>query len=227
MPRKIQLSEAPPRIQLKILSSECIGDDIYIVRLSQPKASWVPGDCIAVYGPNQSPISRPYSLSGSIKASYLELWVRRFEDGEISNYLCGLRAGDSLEISPPFGWFRPVEPEGAGKIYFATGTGIAPFLSAIRSGSSSSVQIFWGLRHPVELTDPFPVRRFLSKSTDPQYENGRVTRILDEVVYSENTHFYACGLDRMIEEVLGYFSSKGVDESRLHRECFFTGSAAR
>jgi ferredoxin-NADP reductase len=89
---------------------------------------------------------------------------------------------------------------------------------------SSPINIFWGLRHPIEFPSSVNMRRFLSQSTDAGYEEGRITQVLDELEYSENTHFYACGLDQMIEDVLKFFSEKGVEESRLHRECFFTGA---
>ena len=222
MPKKIQLSEPPPRIQVDVRSVTLLGDQIFKVCLSALSIPWKPGDCIAVYGSKGSSVSRPYSLSGAVDAPELELWVRKFEQGEISPYLCTRQAGDKIESSRPFGWFRPAEPEQRDKFYFATGTGIAPFLSSIQSGSALPRGVFWGLRKPLNFMPDFPVRIFLSQFTHPEYSTGRLTQALSEVAVHEHTHIYACGLDQMIDEVMVFFKQKGLPESNLHSECFFT-----
>ncbi len=222
MPRKIQIAEPPPKIPVEVMAVSHLGDGIFRIRLRSPFTDWKPGDCIAVYGPDQSGISRPYSLCGSIFDSELELWVRKFPGGQVSEYLCSCRVGDEIRVSPPFGYFRPAEPENADKLYFATGTGIAPFLSAIHSGIAKPGEIFWGLRQPLTYQPDFPVRMFLSQSVQADAGQGRITQVLPNLHFTRDTHVYACGLDKMIEEVLGYFSERGLPEAQLHRECFFT-----
>ncbi|MDF3128037.1 FAD-binding oxidoreductase [Kiritimatiellaeota bacterium B1221] len=224
MARKIQIAEPPPRHAVEVLSNVHLGDGIYALRLQSPFSDWKPGDCIAVYDGEGRGISRPYSLCGSTSDSELELWVRQFPGGQVSEFLCGCRSGDRIQVSPPFGYFRPAEPRTADKLYFATGTGIAPFLSAIRSGAAQPREVYWGLRQPLEKMPDFPLNIFLSQSQHPEWRTGRISHILSEVNFTEATHVYACGLDRMIEEVLGYFSSQGLAESQLHRECFFTSN---
>lgn len=63
--------------------------------------------------------------------------------GVASNYLCGLRRGDSIEFSGPFGLAFP-EPENrtAAVLMIGMGTGIAPFRAFIRKygGYSGSLQ---------------------------------------------------------------------------------------
>lgn len=226
MPRKIQFSEKPPRVPVEILELRDRGDDVVSIRLSKPACDWHPGDCIAVYAAGDSGISRPYSLSSGLSDPYWEVWVRRFPGGCVSSYLCDRRAGDRIEISPPFGWFRPAEPVAADKLYFATGTGIAPFLSAMRSGVPAPRGLFWGMRQPLVLSD-FTGERFLSQSTAPGYQSGRFTRILPGIEIRPDSHIYACGLDRMIEEVMAYFSGQGIPDAQLHRECFFTASVCK
>ena len=225
MPKKIQLSKAPPRIPATLCHIELLGDEVFRIRLESPGFSWVPGDCIAVYAPNASGRSRPYSLSGAAGSADVELWVRRFPDGLVSPYLTSCEAGDVVEITPPFGWFRPGEPPESDKLYFATGTGIAPFLSAISSGCALPRELFWGLKKPLngfEIPPDIPLTVKLSRFGDSP---GRITDELSQITFTQGTHVYACGLDRMIEQVLGYFKEQGLEESHLHREVFFTEGA--
>ena len=223
MPKKIQFSEKPPRLAVKALDVQDRGDEVFSLRFENPGLIWQPGDCIAVYAEDDSDISRPYSLSGAVQDAFLEIWVRRFPGGCLSPYVCGRRVGDVIEISPSFGWFRPAEPVGVDKIYFATGTGIAPFLSAIRSGTPAPTGLYWGMRKPLALSE-LSAQRFLSQSQCEGYRPGRVTQVLSEIQISPQTHIYACGLDRMIEEVMAFFSNKGIPGHQLHRECFFTAA---
>lgn len=223
MPKKIQFSEAPPRLSVKVMDIEARGDEVFSLRFENPGFIWQPGDCIAVYAGDGSGISRPYSLSGAVQDPFLEIWVRRFSGGCLSPYVCGRRAGDVIEISPPFGWFRPAEPVDAEKLYFATGTGIAPFLSAIRSGASAPAGLYWGMRKPLALSG-LSAERFLSQAQCEGYKPGRITQGLSDIQITPQTHIYACGLDRMIEEVMGFFTNKGIPGQQLHRECFFTAA---
>jgi ferredoxin-NADP reductase len=221
MSRTPKLAEAPPRLPVRVLDVTPLGDEIYVVGLRPISLPWTPGDCIAVYAPN-STLSRPYSLSGSIHEDRLELWVRRFPGSVVSQYLCDRKPGDTLEISPPFGWFRPTAPGAADRIYLATGTGIAPFLSAIRSGTPPPRELHWGIRHPLQtgtLLHALPVSLHISRG---EHKTGRLTDHLSEINIHPDTHIYACGLDKMIEQALSHFRDCGLPESQLHSECFFT-----
>lgn len=201
-----------------------IGKEMFRVRLDPLSLPWSPGDCIAVYGPDGS-TTRPYSLSGGVDAGEVELLVRRISGGTVSDHVTRLRAGDRVDVSPPFGWFHPAKPVGAPKIFFATGTGIAPFLSAVRSGAEMPGRVYWGVRDAEDVCcgEEFDdLRVCVSRGEPGPWTRGRLTERLDEVPIGPDTHYYACGLDRMIEDVAAFLSAHGVTEDRIHRECFFT-----
>ncbi len=53
--------------------------------------------------------------------------------GDVSNYLCDLKPGDTVEISGPFGWaFEPPKENTANLVMIGQGTGIAPFRGFIQ-----------------------------------------------------------------------------------------------
>jgi len=229
MSRPVRIAEPPPRFPLSVRSVDLLADEVYRLRLDAHPMSWEPGDCVTLYPPG-SPVGRPYSFSGPPDASYSEFWVRRFPDGRVSDRLCGLQAGDPIEASPPFGWFRPLEPVGGEKLYVATGTGIAPYLSALSAvDSPADVRVLWGVRHelptPPELAKASPAR-CVSREDIAGAHRGRVTDLLTAIPLLDEAHVYLCGLDLMIEEAAGILRSRGVADARIHRECFFTGSSS-
>jgi ferredoxin-NADP reductase len=225
MPRQIQLAETPPRIPLRVLENRAYPGGLFTLRLEPVSTAWQPGDCIAVYAPNSGE-SRPYSLSGGVDDPYIELFIRKIDGGLVSEWLFHRVAGDRIEVSTPFGWFRTAEPEPAPKIYFATGSGIAPFWSALRSGADQPRAAYWGVRSldDVVLPDLFTSLEIcVSQGASGPWRSGRITSCLQEIPLLPEAHYYACGVDRMIEEVAAGLMKRGVDEDRIHRECFFTG----
>ena len=63
------------------------------------------GDCMAIYTPDGK--SRPYSIASGTNEDVLRFLIRRLPQGEVTTQLANTKQGDVLNISPPFGWFRP------------------------------------------------------------------------------------------------------------------------
>jgi len=203
------------------------GDDVFSLRLERKGLSFVPGDCLALYG-EDGQTSRPYSIASGTGEADLEFLIRRIPGGAVSDWLSGRRPGERIRVSPPFGWFRPADPPATPKFYFATGTGISPFLSAIRSGAPAPRQLFFGVRRAANLVglELFPgvARPCVSRGDLAGAHRGRLTDLLDGLIPDPSAHYYACGLDTMIDEVMAFLEGKGIDPTHLHRECFFTAA---
>lgn len=78
--------------------------------------------------------------------------------GVASNYLCGLKAGDTIQITGPYGrQFHPPRDESSNIIMIGVGTGIAPFRAFMKhiyeSGRNwkGKVRLFYGARTGMEL----------------------------------------------------------------------------
>ncbi len=222
MKRSIRLAEAPPRLGARIADRRVYAGGLYRLRLT-PEAPFAfrPGDCVGVYG-SKGTVSRPYSLSGGTDEPELELLIRRIPGGRISDWLHTLPMGERIDISPPFGWFHPGEAAHPQQVWFATGSGVAPFLSALRSGGVRPAQARWGVRCVADLEGiDGPFERFVSRGDSGGDRAGRVTEDFDAVRMGPEVHYYLCGLDAMIEEVSAMLVRRGVGEDRIHRECFF------
>src|SRR3989338_369782 len=88
---------------------------------------------ISVVDAEGKKIRRPYSIASSPNhKGFIELCVKRVENGLASNFICNLKKGDVVEFLGPIGNF--VINENSKKkdlIFISNGTGIAPFISMI------------------------------------------------------------------------------------------------
>ena len=207
------------------------GQDVFELELERNELSFIPGDCLALYA-EEGRVSRPYSISSGTEEKALRFLVRRMKGGVVSTFLADRKPGDEVRVSPPFGWFRPGEKAGkAPFVFIATGTGIAPFLAYLRSRPAvAPVATLYGVRQFADAVDVDwlqkhgNVKLAVSREKVPPHHHGRMTDLLEGVPCDGNTDYYLCGLDAMIDDVTNWLEARGVDITRIHRECFFNAS---
>ena len=205
-----------------------LSEGIFELVLNRDGMEFQPGDCLAIS--NSEGVSRPYSVSSGNREPHLRFVIRRLPDGAVSEWLAARVPDDRVEISEPFGWFRPRSGGESGhpSVFVATGTGIAPFLSVLRSfPDSSPVLCLYGVRCLADavgletLRGRWPLRLCVSRQEAPPHHFGRITDLLDEIPRTQQTHYYLCGLDAMIDEVSQWLERRGVHVTQIHREVFF------
>ena len=213
---------------LNVLRVEWHGEGIFSLFLERKDLQFTPGDCLALYA-EDGETSRPYSIASGTKDEEVEFLIRRIPGGALSDWLSKCKVGDSIKVSPPFGWFQPsVVPHDVPFVYFATGTGIAPLLSHLRSGGKAPVQLFYGVRFAedfVELPELPCLRTAVSREDGVPHHHGRLSDLFKEVSVDTKTHFFACGLDAMVEEVTSMLQQRGVPREQIHGECFFNAKS--
>jgi ferredoxin--NADP+ reductase len=97
-------------------------------------------------------------ISTTVKRTIDEHWENhKLFLGVASNHLCDLNVGDEVRLSGPNGkrFLIPAAPAEHDYIFFATGTGIAPFrgmaLDLLRSGTGSRVVLVMGSPYTTDL----------------------------------------------------------------------------
>jgi ferredoxin/flavodoxin---NADP+ reductase len=222
--------------QLPVESINNISKDIYEIKLKRDDSyKFEVGKCVAIYG-EDGITSRPYSFSGGENDDTVSFLIRELPDGVISSYLRKLKKGDMVKVSNPYGWFTPGKYEDS--VFIATGTGISPFLSSIRSGKLSPSRLYWGMRNESDYTSLIQyiedtkltrttIMKLCISNTPGRYgAMGYVTGHLENDFQTQwidkNLHFYLCGLDKMIEDCRIILSKYGVEEENIHIETFFT-----
>jgi ferredoxin-NADP reductase len=201
--------------------------DIFEISLERGGYEFVPGQCAVLFADDDD--SRPYSISSGADEPVLRFLLRRFSGGALSNWLAGRKAGDTVRISLPFGEFRTAESKGA-VVFIASGVGISPFLSALRSRSFAPerVSCLYGVR-TLEDAVPVPTLRnrvalhlAVSREKTEDHFHGRVTRLLETLTLPDEADFYLCGCDDMIDNGYDLLRARNIPASRIHTEVFFS-----
>ena len=162
--------------------------------------------------------------------------------GVVSSYLFGLKPGDSLEVSGPFGDFH-VQPTEREMVFVGGGVGMAPLRAMIHEqlgrGTRRRMSYFYGAR---SVADLFYVEEF--ERLAAAHDNFRwtvalsdpapgdrwqgPTRFIHEVLRSamsehpapEDCEYYLCGPPVMISAVLATLDSLGVEPHSIFNDDF-------
>lgn len=203
--------------------------DIFEISLVREDYGFETGECAVLF--NEAGDSRPYSMSSAPADEELRFLIRKLSGGALSEWLAERNPGDTVRLSPPFGEFRPVlgsDPT----VLIATGVGISPFLSLLRSLSRDGSPgrppgCLYGVRtldEAVELDllkQNTALQLAVSREPETTWFHGRVTGLIDTLSLSKQTNFYLCGCDAMVNEVSDRLGSLGVKSARIHTEVFF------
>jgi len=171
---------------------------------------------------------REYSIYSGTGDENLEILVKEVEDGLVSKQLKNLQKGDMLEIEGPLGFFS-IDPKWTSQkrkfLFVASGTGISPFHSMIKSLPGLDYQILHGVRFAKEAyeKDSYDSQRYiLCTSRDDKGDfHGRVTDYIKEHEFDKDTVCYFCGNFNMIREAMSLLEKKGIPPGQLHAEVYF------
>jgi len=210
----------------KVLGNRPLGPDAFVLTLERRHESVRAGRHVEIGLPGSE--TRPYSLFSGEADPHLEVLVRRVGGGRVSPQLAVLQAGDLVKVGAPTGRFTLDHSLPGEKLLFlATGTGVAPFRSFVRSRPDLDYTLVHGVR---DALDDFGAefvpahRRVLcvSGSQVPKVAlAGRITVWLDEADVSVYDRVYLCGNARMILEALPLLVDRGLDEDFIHTETYF------
>jgi ferredoxin--NADP+ reductase/benzoate/toluate 1,2-dioxygenase reductase subunit len=201
-------------------------DHTFVLRFDRGTFDFKPGQYLTA-GLKDSLQHREYSVYSSENDNYLEIMVREVNDGDVSVQLKNSKVGQLLEINGPLG-FMKVNPDDLSSkkfVLIASGTGIAPFHSFVKSYVSMDYTLLHGVKYAheaYERSDYDPQRYVLCTSrekSDGFY--GRVTDYLRDFQVTDNMLFYVCGNSNMIYEVYNILRNKGIGNEKIFSEVYF------
>lgn len=200
--------------------------ETFSLKLPRARFSFQAGQhlSLGIHGDYQS---REYSIYSGENDANLEVLVKEVDNGYFTPKLRKLKAGDLVEIHGPFGKFG-MEAKAAetGKfVFIASGTGIAPFRSMVRTYPEIDYTLIHGVRQASEAYDRHEYasdRYVLCTSRDPKGTYpGRVTGYLKNCTFAPETDFYLCGNSDMIFDALEILKEKGFERDQIHCEVYF------
>jgi len=187
-------------------------------------------------------VAGPYSLVNPPGAAALEFYYNVVEAGPLSPRLARLQAGDALEVAPnPAGFLVLREvPEAENLWLLATGTGLGPFLSILRTEATwerfrrvtlvhaTRLQADQAYRELIESLarergERFAFVPFVSREAAPgalagrvpeAIRDGRLERAAQTELSAARSHAMLCGNPEMVKDVTAALESRDM---RKHR----------
>lgn len=220
-----------PEIQLdtnyyKVVGIRSLTEHTFVLTLPKSRFKFEAGQHISlsISGDYQS---REYSIYSAEEGENLEVLVKEVEGGYFSPKLKHLKVGDTVEVHGPFGKFGLDEKnlETHQHVFIASGTGIAPFHSMVKSKPGINYKVIHGVRYANEAYDrgEYDADRFvLCASRDDKGDyKGRLTEYLKKTDFDKNTCFYLCGNSDMIFDSMEILSDKGFGRENITVEVYF------
>jgi ferredoxin--NADP+ reductase len=187
-------------------------------------------------------IARPFSFVNAPDDPVLEFYGVVVPEGPLSPALARLQAGDPLQVADnPAGWLILPEVPPADTLWLvATGTGIAPFLSILRTRAPweryRQVVLVHGVRRAEELVYREMIEglqrrhpgalsyvRFVSREKHPGALEGRVPAAAADgrleaaagvEISAERSQFMLCGNPEMLKDMQAALVARGLKKHR-------------
>ncbi len=170
---------------------------------------------------------RMYSLSGGTDDKDGEIIFDIKPEGALTPRLAKLKVGDKLFVSEPFGEFIANEEPAW---WIASGTGVAPFASMVRSGFVKDKRLIHGGRFAYSFYFENEFKRSLgehyirccSQENGEGLYSGRLTAWLEaQTDLPENIRYYICGNAEMVVDVRDILIRKKIPFENIHSEIYF------
>ncbi len=169
-------------------------------------------------------IKRAYSIGTSPEQrDYFEFYIAVVPTGSLTSRLAAIKEGDRLFCQPKVTGTFTLDsvPADHNLVLVSTGTGIAPFMSMIRTPSTwtpgRKITVVHGVRHPEDFAYSEELQSFEANNSSFQYlpiasraaeswegRKGRVQRLFESGEINLNPlldHVFLCGNPAMIEEL--------------------------
>jgi ferredoxin-NADP reductase len=210
----------------KVTGIRNLTDNTFVLSLPKSRFKFEAGQHISlsITGDYQS---REYSIYSAEDGDNLEILVKEVEGGYFSPKLKHLKKGDLVEVHGPFGKFGLDEKkrETHKHVFIASGTGVAPFHSMVKTNPELNYQLIHGVRYlneAYEIGDYDRKKVMVCTSRDEKGDfKGRLTDYLKKIEFAKNTCFYLCGNSDMIFDAMEIIKSKGFDRDSVTVEVYF------
>ena len=213
----------PPSFETVVTAHTALSSSAWELRLERRGLEFKAGELISLHGEHESD-ARDYTIASG--TSDPELWIlyRMVEHGTLTPQLRRLKVGDRVEAAGPYGTFTLRDP-GRPVWFIATGTGIAPCVSFVRTHPDLDLTVLHGVRREEdlfyrELLSPYGYHPCVSGEAVDGFQ-GRVGERLRELTPPEDADLYLCGANEMIYEISDQLRERGTDPSRIFHEPYY------
>jgi len=227
----------------KVIENHQWSQRLFSLRINAPLPEFKAGQFVRVGLEIEGElVARPYSLVNAPHENYLEVYFNIVPEGPLSPKLAELKSGDRVQIAEKASGFLTIEeiPEVKYLWMFATGTGIGPFLSALKTDEPwqrfEKIILAYSVRTKSELAYSELINELVKKHdrqlcfvpciTREQVTDAIQVRIPQSITQGllesradvqlspESSHVMMCGNSSMITEVSELLEKRNM---RRHR----------
>ena len=217
-----------PRYEVKLQEVAAVSEDRVVLRLDKPSAfKFEAGQYVWLVLPERSSRAgiidrRAYSVASRPEDEYIELFIRI----KASDYLQAVKRlvpGATLQIIGPFGFSFVSPPDGS--VLVSGGTGVAPFLSLLRSRAQHRYTLL--IYNRPELADPYYKQELLDRARAHGhrviFRAGKASK--KDLASLTGDHAYlVSGPQGFVNTVAKLLSRLGVEEASMHFEACYPTS---
>ncbi len=234
-------------VQGKVAGKRLWTDRLVSLCVDAPDVTFVAGQfgrlaLPAPAGSTEDMVGRPYSFVNSPSSEPHEFYFIVLPDGPLTPRLAALESGEDVWLlRTANGFFSVTEVPATDVLWcLATGTGIGPYLSILRTADPwekfGRVVLVHGVRYPNELTyrdviaqiaaahvGAFTYVPMVSREAHGDALSGRIPAAIDDgllearagvALNAENSHVMLCGNPAMVEDAQKSLVARGL---RRHR----------
>ena len=224
MPKKAGQNSVSNLLQYTLTNNEEISPGVQVISFLRD-FNFLPGQVVKIaIDENHAP--RIYSICSGKAEKEVRILFNIKDDGFLTPKLAAMIPGEKILVSKPYGSFLGTTENAW---FIATGTGIAPFYSMLKSGLFRQKKLIHGVRNLnqfyfedeiEEMLGDNYVRCCSGESSCNTYP-GRVTEYLNEIQILPDVKYYICGQALMVVEVRDLLIQKGIQFENIMAEIYF------
>ncbi len=226
----------------RVIENRTWTDTLFSLRVEAPRLPFAAGQFVRIaLDINGERIARPFSFVNTPEDPVMEFYGVVVPEGPLSPPLARLKAGDKLYVADnPSGFLVLAEVPPAEDLWLvSTGTGIAPFLSILRTETPwqqyRRVVLVHATRYAKELvygdliqdisrrhSDQFVSIKFTSREKTPHALEGRIPAAIRDgrleaaalPISPERSQFMLCGNPAMLKDAAAALAERGLRKNR-------------
>lgn len=242
-------------VQGRVAGKRQWSERLFSLQVEAPEVTFIAGQFArlalpAPEGSKEPMLGRPYSFVNPPQDAPHEFYFNVLPEGPLSPRLSALDAGDPLWLlERANGFFSiPEVPSAAALWCLATGTGLGPFLSILRTPDPwekfERVILVHAVRHARDLSYPAPIAAiaaaqsgrfsfvpFVSREFHPGALQGRIPEAINDgrleawagvPLTAENAHAMLCGNPEMVRDTQTVLEGRGMRRHRRREPGHYT-----
>ncbi len=211
----------------KVIEIENLSEGNFILKLDKKDIVFKAGQFFSLGIPGTN-INREYSVCSGENENSIDFLIREIDEGILSKDLRKLKIGDEVKILGPYGNFYLKNFNlNENYIFIASGTGISPFMSLLKTYPKIKYQLYHGIRYKVDMINSLPKKnyfKFVSKENinTTDFFNGRITKNLEMLSKQDKrSYVFMCGNSMMVTDVYDYLINNDFKPEKIFTEIFF------